>query len=150
MFWGISLLTRQSTRMASSLDWRGRRFRRICLFVGLLLFVCATTNAQTDATWTGAGDGVSWNDPINWDIGVVPINAGLDTYSVSISGGVSVTFDVDGSSEVTDFSLADGSTLNLGSGRTLNVLEEASIAGKIQANWGLFSFHGGWGAAERE
>jgi hypothetical protein len=44
------------------------------------LFLAGIGTAQ-DATWTGSGDGVSWTDALNWDIGMEP----ADTHNVYIS-----------------------------------------------------------------
>lgn len=49
---------------------------------------------QKTATWNGLGDGVSYNDTNNWDIGEVPINNITDTFIVNIPGGVTVNYDV--------------------------------------------------------
>lgn len=57
---------------------------------------------SADTIWTGAGDGVSWNDPANWATGKVPTNAdntfagratngGLQVANVVIGAGVSAT-----------------------------------------------------------
>ena len=92
--------------------------------------------AVTVATWTaGTGD---YHNPANWDIGIVPINTETDTYEVVIPGGKTVNMSTDGSFEIDDFSLADSSTLNLGSGSTLTVLDEAVVGGRITASNGHF------------
>lgn len=47
---------------AVNLDCRQMDLR----FVGLLL-ILISTNALLGQTWTGSGDGISWNDPDNWN-----------------------------------------------------------------------------------
>ena len=103
------------------------------------LSVTAAESAQTTATWTGGAGTNSYNNPGNWDIGVVPINTITDDYVVVIGSGVTVNYDVpDGSGSnnaVTQFSLAAGSTINL-QGRNLVVQDTANVAGKIEATSG--------------
>jgi autotransporter-associated beta strand protein len=52
-------------------------------------------------TWTGAGDGVSWNDPLNWD------------------GGTTVPLDGD---DITFPNVVSGSAVDVGAPRTLGAL----------------------------
>ncbi len=42
-----------------------------------LLLVGMTLFAQTTITWNGLGDGISWSDASNWDLGVIPNNSHL-------------------------------------------------------------------------
>jgi len=93
---------------------------------------------DTIATWTGsAGDG-DYHNAANWSIGVVPINEANTTYKVVIPGSTTVDLSADGSFEITDFVLPDSSTLNVGSGSMLTVLDEATIAGRVTASNGHF------------
>ena len=112
--------------------------RALCAAV-MCASVAAGTSAQTTATWTGGAANNSYNDPANWDIGVVPINTLTEEYVVVIGAGVTVNYDVPdgpgGNNGVTRFSLAAGSTVNL-QGRNLVVHDSAAIAGKIKATSG--------------
>ncbi|MCL4180773.1 MAG: hypothetical protein KJ072_23875, partial [Verrucomicrobia bacterium] len=67
------------TLFQSGLRAFGCAARRFHLFSSLLLlFVAVGAQAQTVARWkSGSG---SWSDPNQWDIGVVPKNAGATTY----------------------------------------------------------------------
>lgn len=60
----------------------------------ILLYLCFIslniTQAQTH-TWTGNGDGVLWSDPLNWDIGTIPLSNGIG--NVIIPTGNEVTND---------------------------------------------------------
>ncbi len=71
-----------------------RGMARQCAGLATLL-LCATTfssaEAQTLITWDGGGDGISYNDPLNWDLDVVPTNAGPDEYDVVIPLGATVS-----------------------------------------------------------
>ena len=82
-----------------------------CVLALVLTALCATPAlTQTTATWTGEGDGIHYNDPLNWDIGVVPLNVVGTDYRVVIGGGRTVHFDTPGKDhQVYQFSLASGS-----------------------------------------
>ena len=108
----------------------------------MILTIFLGTNSamgQTTATWNGNGDGSSFNDAANWDIGQVPINNGGDTFIVVIGGSSSVDFDVPGTGhQVFQLSLAAGSTLDIQSGRDLAVIDQAEIGGLVTASNGDF------------
>ncbi|MHB9049162.1 MAG: hypothetical protein ACYC35_24860, partial [Pirellulales bacterium] len=109
------------------------------LLSALALYFCilgSGANAQTTATWI-AGDG-NYGTAGNWDINVVPINDATNTYKVVIPAGKTIAWDDDGVFDVTDFVLGADSTFNVGSGTTLQVLDEASIAGIINTSNGHF------------
>jgi len=119
--------------------------RRIGMGLGLavagaLLLAClADANGQTPATWTGGGGDSSYNNPANWDIAVVPIDAGGTTYAVTIPASTAVQFDVSGTTnQVTQLNLGSGSTLTVNSGRQLTVVDEAAIYGLVTTDNGTF------------
>jgi len=64
-----------ANRMAAS----RRRRLGFCLLVGLLCAAGAESATGSVITWSGNGDGVSWNDPDNWSSATVP-GAGDDVY----------------------------------------------------------------------
>ncbi len=102
------------------------------------LLLAAPTAARADhkvATWVGGN--ATWDDSANWDIGEVPAN-GVHTYDVIIPSGVTVTYDVAGPAAVTDLSLAAGSSLSVGPGRSLTVLADAAMGGVVYCTGGLF------------
>jgi len=117
--------------------------------VSVMLFACAVAGfttaqaAQKTATWTGGGDGASYSDPLNWDIGEVPVNNVTDTFVVVIGTSSNVAFDIPdpgvGTNEVYQFSLAAGSSLTVNSARHLSVQDSAAIGGTISAPSGGFS-----------
>ena len=72
----------------------GQNHKVAILFV-VGLCCCSVGNAQI-ANWTGGGDGVSYSDPLNWDIGVVPLNGGGANYNVIVGNGQSIDFDEPG------------------------------------------------------
>ncbi|MGD9126728.1 MAG: PEP-CTERM sorting domain-containing protein [Planctomycetia bacterium] len=88
------------------------------------------------ATWADTGNH-SYNDPLNWDIGVVPINNGTDEYVVDVLTGT-VTYDViTDPGEVLQFKLDSGTTLNI-QGRNFVVTDSATIGGQINVISGSF------------
>ena len=67
------------------------------------------TTAEGPAVWTGAGDGTSWDDAANWDIGAVP---GAKS-AVTIPEGASVTAAMCVPVEVASLTVDAGATLKL-------------------------------------
>ena len=63
---------------------------RMLILSGLWLLVSAFASAQV--TWTGSGDGTSWNDAANWSSGIVP-GAAADVVldNSSVPGSYDVT-----------------------------------------------------------
>ena len=111
-----------------------------CVLALVLTALCATPAlTQTTATWTGEGDGIHYNDPLNWDIGVVPLNVVGTDYRVVIGGGRTVHFDTPGKDhQVYQFSLASGSQFVVNPDRELEVLDQASIGGTVSTETGFF------------
>ena len=58
------------------------------LCIGLCIFISASTYAQ-NINWTGAGDGTSWEDPDNWDTGMIPTDQ--DFAEIAGTGTVTIT-----------------------------------------------------------
>ena len=89
------------------------------------------------------GDNISYSDPNNWDIQLVPVNTGGTTYVVVIPSSVTVNFDVPDPSlgvanEVFQITLGSSSTLRVNTGRNLKVLDEAAISGLVITDNGTF------------
>jgi autotransporter-associated beta strand protein len=113
---------------------------RTATIVFLLLFVAsAKVRAQETATWLPAGPSQNYSNPSNWSGGVVPINGlnGPDTYAVTI-GSETVNFDVVGVNRINELSLIQGSGLNFGAGRSLQIMGEAEISGLVTVDGGTF------------
>ncbi len=111
-----------------------------CLLLGASLICSQASAAVFNANWTGGGDGVSYNDPLNWDIGVVPIDTLVDTYVVNIPASKSVTFDVPTvGNTVYQLTLGSGATLTVNPGRDLAVTDSANIAGLLTTSNGTFT-----------
>ena len=114
------------------------------------LNILIATVGGTTFTWTGLGDGVSWTDPDNWDIGLVLPSTSDDVfigsiYSVNIAGiadALSLTLDAGGTLTLTSgtFTLASNSTLDGNftlTGGTLN------NGGTLTMNASTFTLNGG-------
>ena len=67
-----------------------------CTFALLAASTTYVSAAVKTATWNELGDGVSYNDLNNWDIGEVPIDNVSDTFVVIIPNSAAVNFDVPG------------------------------------------------------
>jgi len=74
--------------------------------------------------WDGGGDGVAWNDPLNWDTDDVPGSS--DEAVVDVAGDVTVT--LNGSTTIQ--SLVNAETIRL-IGETLSITQSASNTGTI-------------------
>ena len=116
---------------------------RLRLFSCLVSLACllsaATVRSQFDRHLDGRrGDG-NWTTAANWSLGIVPMNSGTATYNVIIPQNAgSILFNAPVAAEqVTDFSLAAGSTLTIPGGRDLAVLQDFSSTGTIQGSGGL-------------
>lgn len=109
----------------------------VALWAAVLVAAGSACGQVVNATWTDGAGNARYEDPNNWDIGVVPVNDGNDAYSVVIPGGMSVEFDVDGPQIVTDLELGSGSTLNVKAGKSLTILDDARIYGTITSVGGV-------------
>ncbi len=107
--------------------------------IGLVFLTPASLAVDKAVTWTGGGDGLSWSDPANWDGGEVPANDAVDTYQVTVPAGVTLDFDLPGSSNISTLDLAVGSTIRTEAGASMTVLDAANIAGLINADAGSFT-----------
>jgi len=118
----------------------------VCLLVALGLLSAGRAPvveaASIEATWTGGAGTTSYDTAGNWNVGEVPINDG-NTYDVIIDGAVTVNYDVDPVSSVTDLSLGASSSLIVDPGTNLSVLDDARIAGIITVQGGTFTAGGG-------
>jgi len=92
--------------------------------------------ADQTATWTGAGAGVSWIDPANWDSAAFPDNDGM-TFDAVIGAGASVELP-DTEIAIEALTLQSGASLLVGdpdefnSGDLLTLAADSEIAGTLQ------------------
>jgi hypothetical protein len=94
-----------------------------------IAFAASVAPAATPADYIGP-DGGLWSAPANWSTNpVVPLNAGPDTYDVTILNRL-VQFDVSGSRQVSTLSLSGGE-LYLATGCNLSLVGTASILQSI-------------------
>ena len=82
-----------------------QHFKLLAMLCIVLFSATATPLLAADITWTGGGDGSSWNDSNNWDTGTVPTNEDI----AYISGSAHVV--VDASVEVHLLRLTGDATL---------------------------------------
>ncbi|ACF14528.1 Haemagluttinin repeat-containing protein [Chloroherpeton thalassium ATCC 35110] len=94
---------------------------------------------MADITWTGAGDGVSWNEGANWE-GAVPTSSD----NVIIPNGANVQL-IDGSNGVCNtLTIENGGSLTVGS-KTLTVTGDVDIqSGGSLSNSGTITLGGNW------
>ncbi len=122
-----------------------RRIALLCAaLVGQALCLSTARAAQLTATWDpsiNGGDGISYNDPANWDINQVPINNVSDTFVVVIPASNSVAFDVAGvGNQVDALTLGSGGVMTMGSpSLSLTVLGAADISGSLTGDNGAFA-----------
>jgi|GEM_PF-3595897 len=83
---------------------------RLCL---LLVFALAGTTQAVEYDWTGNGDGVSWEDPLNWDPNDQGAPGGSTTDEVTFVGPDSVVYNSVVS--IAKLTLVPGMTLTLNS-----------------------------------
>jgi hypothetical protein len=102
------------------------------LILSGLLFCCGSATAQTTATYIGPNNG-NWSNPANWDIGVVPINNGGNTYNVIVPANKIVTFDLGTSINVSGLSLQSTGRINVNNGGSVNVIGFTLVAGYISS-----------------
>ncbi len=93
-------------------------------------------------TWTGSGSGGSYADPKNWSLDIVPCNFATIEFNVIIPPGFTVNMDTS-DCEINKIDLGsdsgNDSQLNILSGTSLTVSNDANIYGIINANSGTFS-----------
>ena len=88
--------------------------------------------AQISAVFIGP-DG-NYLDPARWDIGVVPINAGLTTYDVGIPNWDAIATNA-GSFSIDGLSVAQGASFEARDNTQTTVLDPAMISGQVIARF---------------
>lgn len=115
-------------------------FRRVGLAVQFGLMVGLALSAfsggalwgQVVATYTGPNG--NWSNPANWDVGVVPINNGPNTYNVIVPAGKIITFDIPGANTISGLNLVNTGRINIAEGRSLNVSGFTLVEGIVTAD----------------
>lgn len=96
------------------------------------------TTAEGPAVWTGAGDGTSWDDAANWDIGAVP---GAKS-AVTIPEGASVTAAMCVPVEVASLTVDAGATLKLTPNGAYSTYSKPQVAEKsVETDWQPIALH---------
>jgi hypothetical protein len=119
--------------------------RAALLAAGAAVSLSSAQAAVFTATWTGAAGNSNYSDPGNWNIpgnaGAVPIDDATDQFNVVIPASVSVELDIatPNTIAVQDFTIGAGARLIVRPGRAYSVLDDAQIAGIIDAD-GASSF----------
>jgi hypothetical protein len=100
----------------------------------------ATAATSADITrlgsisWTGAGDGINWSDPVNWAGNAIPDKANVANVNL---GGATVTFDSAVPSignAVSVDNVSGGALTASGSALTLAVAQNLTLSGYTQAS----------------
>ncbi|MFY0605092.1 MAG: hypothetical protein JXR10_00155 [Cyclobacteriaceae bacterium] len=94
-----------------------KKFTSKVLLTALVALLSVGVVSAADVTWTGAGDGGSWDDASNWDAGI-PTAADVAVFS----SNATIT---DGNATAVPVSITAG-TLTIGSGVTVNTIGVAS------------------------
>jgi hypothetical protein len=123
----------ESEHLENRLTFVSLCLRHLPAIIAAVMLWTNTAFAQTTATYIGPNNG-NWSNPANWDIGVVPINNGANTYNVIVPTGRTINFDVAGANNIAGLSLQDTGQINFGAGQSLNVTGFTLVAGNIVAN----------------
>ena len=83
---------RTSSKGQEFSDLRRARLGFSTLLVSLICLIGAAASGQTEARWVGASG--NWSDPGNWDIGIVPKNAGGATYVIVLDVATEPTISI--------------------------------------------------------
>ncbi len=89
--------------------------------------------AGATINWTGAGDGTSWEDPSNWDLGRLP--AALDTVYIAVDASYTVSLTSDATVANLTLSNSDNiatQVLEVAQGVTLQIDSVGYVAGQGQ------------------
>jgi T5SS/PEP-CTERM-associated repeat protein len=113
------------------------RYHRVWLAAIAFAFVCAGT-VQANTTWTGAGDGIRWDDPANWSNGLPAIGSG--TGNRTLINGVGTTILIDSATTATSGRLLladDAGSTNITINMTGGTLTTNNTGTAGERNWHL-------------
>jgi len=97
-------------------------------------------NVRADLTWDAGGDGVSWNDALNWSGDAVPTS--IDNVTIPNSSSVQLLDGSDGACN--SLTIQSGGFLTIGS-KTLTVTDSVNIQSSgTLSNSGTISLGGNW------
>lgn len=113
---------------------------KVTKFIFLLTFVLAMIIATSDSnaaffTWTGVGDGTSWDDPMNWDQLQVPPHDSGDLQLRDQTYGPVITIDADVAADCT-FGHPDGFGTIFGPEFGMDL----DIYGSLTYQWSMATF----------
>lgn len=123
----------------NSIDLRRVHLRLVAATFATLLALLgggwiARAQGSLPVTWIGGNLLKRWNDPANWDKGVVPLNGGGITYTVMVPPNSSITYDSGGTGAIGALSFGDNSVLDIVDGNSLEVIGVGLINGKVQTD----------------
>ena len=96
------------------------------------------TTAEGPVVWTGAGDGTSWDDAANWDIGAVP---GAKS-AVTIPEGASVVAAMCVPIKVASLTVDAGATLKVTPNGAYSTYDQPQVAEKsVETDWQPIALH---------
>lgn len=111
-------------------------WRRWCLagVTAAILGSTARLDAADIANWIKGTTPGNYNEPANWDLGVVPVNTATRTFVVEVPANARINYDVPGTAEVDAIRLRDNATLSLDGARTFVVKGISILNGPVTAS----------------
>lgn len=97
--------------------------------------------ASETATWIGGDLFKRWDEPANWDKGVVPLNTAETQYTVIIPEASSASYLGGLAGEIDALNLGDNAVVSLSEGSSLQVAGLSLVRGFVQATDSGTSFH---------
>lgn len=85
------------------------------------------------ANWIKGTTPGNYNEPANWDLGVVPVNTATRTFVIEVPASARINYDVPGTAEVDALRLRDNATLSLDGTRTFVVRGISILNGPVTA-----------------
>jgi regulation of enolase protein 1 (concanavalin A-like superfamily) len=111
----------------------GRQGRRLAGVTIATLVSVLQLGAADIANWIKGSTPGNYNEPANWDLGVVPVNTATRTFVVEVPANARINYDVPGTAEVDAIRLRDNATLSLDGARTFVVKGISILNGPVTA-----------------
>jgi hypothetical protein len=86
------------------------------------------------ANWIKGTTPGNYNEPANWDLGVVPLNTAGRTFVVEVPANAQINYDVPGTGEVDALRLRDNASFTLNGARTFAIKGIAIFNGPVTAS----------------